>query len=406
MFEKMNLEISHSYEVNLVHNRKQLINATMDSFSMNLSQSTPQSSPEESETNNNSIFGKTTDADEDIIGMINMDIFPSIEETVSNGNLEDFAPNVIMQPLEAIPLETDPNQNFFILGNTANTACGDISSSPGEMSLSDIFLDLMPMQAAETVFLFEQSIDLDLTQNSSMIEELGSQMDANVKTFNTEITSTSQQFPWDGNLALENEFPLASQSCPTTREDFEKLPNIMNAPPDNRQHSDNHHGRNDDVIVPINIMRLLQQKNDKFKDVKEVLESTQPNPNTKGRKVSKTTKVNVMILVLFRAIFLWHGFSTRWRVQVLDYPQGIPNSFPSKFLKKNAMNLIHRKKGARLVHNFTVDVDYHERYFVILQVRRHPSHINIKCQVCDRNADGFHYGADVCTGCRVRRNYT
>ena len=76
----------------------------------------------------------------------------------------------------------------------------------------------------------------------------------------------------------------------------QKLPNIMNVSPDNRKYSDSFHRRNDEIIVPVHIMRLLQHKDDMFKDVKEVLESTDPKTMQKGKKISKKTRVNMMAL--------------------------------------------------------------------------------------------------------------
>ena len=40
-----------------------------------------------------------------------------------------------------------------------------------------------------------------------------------------------------------------------------------------------------------------------FKDVKEVLESTDPKTMRKGKKISKKTRVNMMALFIFNVFF-------------------------------------------------------------------------------------------------------
>ena len=81
-------------------------------------------------------------------------------------------------------------------------------------------------------------------------------MDTNLKRFNSETIATSQQF-CDGNNAPRYEFLSASQSSPSAVGNTQKLPNFMNVSPDNRKYSDSFHRRNDEIIVPVHIMRLL-----------------------------------------------------------------------------------------------------------------------------------------------------
>ena len=42
-----------------------------------------------------------------------------------------------------------------------------------------------------------------------------------------------------------------------------------------------------------------------------------------------------------------------------------------------------------------------EMFLNCFQNKIHPSYVGVKCQVCSGQAVGFHYGADVCAGCRV-----
>ena len=269
---------------------------------MNLSQATQQCSSETevsaNNNNNNSTLVNITGVDEDIFSMTNADIFPSIDESLIDYNLEDFGQNFITQSLEPVPPDISTISNSLFLGNAANTACDGTRNSHEEVNstIYDFLLDLVPMQAADTVLPFEHSsTELNSIQNSAMTNELGLKMDTNFKRFNSETIATSQQF-CDGNIAPRYEFLSASQSSPSAVGNTQKLPNIMNVSPDNRKYSDSFHRRNDEIIVPVHIMRLLQHKDDMFKDVKEVLESTDPKTMQKGKKISKKTRVNMMAL--------------------------------------------------------------------------------------------------------------
>ena len=44
------------------------------------------------------------------------------------------------------------------------------------------------------------------------------------------------------------------------------------------------------------------------------------------------------------------------------------------------------------------------KIFFNFQVKHHPSNTDVKCQVCGGKAAGFHYGADVCTRCKLINN--
>ena len=88
-----------------------------------------------------------------------------------------------------------------------------------------------------------------------MINELGHKMDTTVKRFNSDTISTSQQY-CDGNNAPRYEFLSASPSSTSAVGNTQKLPNIMNVSTDNHRYSDSFHGRNDEIIVPVHIMRL------------------------------------------------------------------------------------------------------------------------------------------------------
>ena len=206
---------------------------------MNLSPATQQRSldSKESADSNNLAFGKITGTDDDrsILRMVNTNIFPSIDETLIDENLEDIIPNFIIQSPELVPSEISPSQNYLFLENAENTVDGDIRSCDEEFS-STIY-DVLLMPTTETVAPFEQSTEINLNQNPSMINELGLQMDINAKTFNNKDTYTSQQFFWHEDLAPENKFLCASRIFSSG---VPNLPNTLSVSP--VSHSDNCHG--------------------------------------------------------------------------------------------------------------------------------------------------------------------